>query len=109
MHAWLRVALVYTVGIGLILFGIAGLVLPLHPGLVVIALGVGVLSLESDTARRARVAFLDWLVDRDVDAQRLQRWQQRVEDWLPDDETAGEDGDGREDEGVDGEARDRGR
>jgi Flp pilus assembly protein TadB len=109
MHAWLRVALVYTVGIGLILFGIAGLVLPLHPGLVVIALGVGVLSLESETARRARVAFLNWLADRDVDAQRLQRWQQRLEDWLPEDETAAEDGDGREDEGGDGEPRDRGR
>lgn len=84
MHRWLRVALVYVAGVGLILFGIAGLVLPLHPGLVVIALGLGVLSLEAAWARRARQRFLVWLADRDVESERLRRWQRRLEDWMPD-------------------------
>lgn len=86
MRGWLRAVLVYVLGVGLILFGIVGLFLPLHPGLIVIALGVGVLSLESETARRARQRFVGWLADRDVDSQRLQRWLARVEDHRNDDE-----------------------
>lgn len=100
MHAWLRAALVYAVGIGLIVFGIVGLVLPLHPGLIVIALGVGVLSLESETARRARQRFVEWLADRDVDSERLDRWLSRVDEHAT--ETEEDDG-----ETVDGEGSER--
>lgn len=91
MHSWLRAALVYVVGVGLILFGILGLVLPLHPGLAVIALGVGVLSLEAKWARQARRRFARWLADRDVESERWQRWQERIEDWLPEEDPQGED------------------
>jgi hypothetical protein len=101
MHRWLRAVLVYALGIGLVLFGILGLVLPFHPGLVVIALGLGVLSLESKTARRARQRFLAWLAERDVESERFDRWRSRIEDWVPDDED--EDADGS----ADGESLDR--
>lgn len=86
MHRWLRALLVYALGIGLILFGIVGLFLPLHPGLVVIAVGLGVLSLESKTARRARTWFLDWLAERDLESERLRRWRARAEDLVPDED-----------------------
>jgi len=89
MHRWLRAGLVYVVGIGLILFGIVGLVLPLHPGLVVIALGLGVLSLESQWARQARRRLLAWLAERDVQSDRLEDWQERIDErFLDGDETS---------------------
>lgn len=95
MHRWLRAALVYALGIGLVLFGVAGLVLPFHPGLVVIALGLGVLSLESKTARRARQRFLAWLAEREIESERFDRWRSRIEAWAPEDDPA--DGGGCED------------
>lgn len=80
----LRAVLVHVVGFGLVVFGIAGLALPLHPGLLFIALGLLVLAQEARWAQRLYARFGQRLVDAEVEDERLRRWQRRVRGWLPD-------------------------
>lgn len=70
----IKSGLIYTLGIILLIIGIVGLFLPILQGLLIIALGLYVLSLRSEKARRlldkilkrfplihtAKIAFLNW-------------------------------------------------
>lgn len=92
MRALTRIAL-RIAGWAVVAFGLLGLVLPLHPGLLFILLGLGILSVVSPWAGRAREWLLDRLDRDDVDNERLRRWRERIDDWLPEAAHEREDGD----------------
>ena len=73
----------WVTGLILVLFGVVGLILPLHPGLFFIVIGLGVLSGVSPWAGRLRAWVLDRVDDGRIQSDLGRRWRRRVESWLP--------------------------
>lgn len=83
MRRHIRRALVHLLGWTLVLLGVAGLVLPILPGLLLLLLGLSVLSLEWELARHWQERLRKRWGDERHGAGRIHRLRQRMIAWLP--------------------------